>query len=320
MSYKNSDKEFYYGLYHKLNPEKLERILNVKLGEIELEKNFNGRKVDLYSFLCDGRQLFLELQLSPSDNIHLEQITRIIKSKEINNVIIIWVATEFKTTMLGEIEKIINVSCKNIYFMALKLNEKLIGYLQVLNNIFVNQVIENLKILDEVENQFKIIEIFYRLQDENNVLCSMEKEVVLDLNNKQDVMQYLLQELRRQIAYYPSIYRDKRLENNVIVLGAGKAEINYFIGLNRRNQLYVEIRFGEKQKQLFESFMKREDEVCDVLDYMAEFDTENRKIGTYLHFNNNKRKMLIRQIARITHKYIQFFSQYTYPSEIEKKI
>jgi hypothetical protein len=58
----------------------------------------------------------------------------------------------------------------------------------------------------------------------------------------------------------------------------------------------------------------------DKLDYAAEFDSEDRKIGTYLYFNNNKKKILIKQIARITHKYIQFFSRYTYPNKIEEEI
>lgn len=319
MSFNNSDKEFYYSLYLKFNKEKIEEILNIEIGnDIELDKNFKGRKIDFYSVLKDSRELFMELQLSQGNNIHLQQLIKLIKQQELNNYLLVWVATGFKADMLYEVEKEINLSCKNIYFVALSLNEKLIDYLNILNNIYVNKVIGNLKILNDVKNHFIVKEIFYRLQDENNIRCNERKEEILDLSKKQDVMKYLLIELRRQISYYPSIHRDKKLDGFVIVLGAGKADINYYIGLNRRNQLYVEIKFGEKQKDIFKTLLEKEEEICDELDYLAEFDAENRKIGTYLYYKNDKRKMLIKQVARIVDKYIKYFSPYLFPNSIEE--
>lgn len=317
MSFNNSDKEFYYSLYLKFNRQRIEQILNIEIdGDIELDKNFNGRKVDLYSVLKSGRELFMELQLSQSDNIHLQQLIRIIEQPELNNYVLVWGAMDFKEDMLKEIEQNINNSNKNIHFVALKLNEQVMNYLHKLNNMYVNEVIDNLKILDDLRIHFTVKEIFYKLRDEKNVACKKEIAEVFDLSKKQDVMKYLLKELRRQIAYYPSIHRDKQLYNNVIILGAGKADINYFIGLSKKNLLYVEIRFGEKQKNIFETIMEREEEICDELDYMAEFNVENRKIGTYLYFSHNKRNILIKQIARMTHKYIQLFSKYTFLNEI----
>lgn len=115
MSYNNSDKEFYYCLYFKMNKGKIEEILNIEVREIELEKNFNGRKVDFYSVLKDGRELFMELQLSQSDNIHLQQLIRIIEQKELNNYVLVWGAMDFRVDMLKEIEEKINNSNKNIY-------------------------------------------------------------------------------------------------------------------------------------------------------------------------------------------------------------
>lgn len=49
MSYNNSDKEYYYALYIKFYKEKIENVLNLKLESIELDKNYNGRKIDLCS-------------------------------------------------------------------------------------------------------------------------------------------------------------------------------------------------------------------------------------------------------------------------------
>lgn len=180
MSRDNSDKEFYYALYHKFNSGRLEDVLNVKLGEIELDKNFNGRKIDLYSVVDDGRELFMELQLNQSDNVHLEQIIKIVENEDINNILLVWGATEFKNDMIEVIEQKINESGKNIRFIALRLNEKILDYLNILNDTFINKVIDNLKILDEVENHFTIKAVYYRLQNEDKAMLYKKQDDTLD--------------------------------------------------------------------------------------------------------------------------------------------
>lgn len=116
------------------------------------------------------------------------------------------------------------------------------------------------------------------------------------------------------------MHRDKSINNNIIVLAGGKSDINYFIGLNRKNMLYVEIKFGEKRKNVFELLLQEKEKVYDKLDYTAEFDVENMKIGTYIYFSNNKREMLIKQITRVVDKYIRFFSDYTFPNRIKEEV
>jgi hypothetical protein len=76
--------------------------------------------------------------------------------------------------------------------------------------------------------------------------------------------------------------------------------------------LFVQIKFEENQRHIFERLLEIKEEISDKLDYMAEFDIVNRKIGTYIYFTNNNREMLIKRIARITDKYIKLFSNYTY--------
>ncbi len=314
MSYNNSDREFYYALYVKFYKEKLENVLNLKFDSIELEKNFNGRKIDLYSILEDGRKVLMELQLNKSDNNHFEQIKNIIKAKELNNVVIVWIALEFKSVMLSKIEEEIQLSTKNVHFIAIRLNEQIIPYLHILNNTFINNVVENLSILNEVKSHFTIEEIFYRLQNNENDIQSN----TLEITKKEELMKSLLVQLREDIYYYPSIHRDKKLCNNVIVLAGGKADINYYVGLNRRNYLYVEIKFGLKQSEIFNFFLANKEDICDQLDYMAEFDVENMKIGTYVYLRSNKKKLQIKQIARIANRYIKLFSPYLYPNKIEE--
>jgi hypothetical protein len=313
ISYNNSDKEFYYALFTKIYKNKIEDITKVNLNDIELDKNIDNRKVDIYAVTNENKEVFVELQLGITDSVHLNQLKTIIETQE-NNMILVWIATDFKVDMLNEIEKEIKLSSKNISFIALKLNVEVIAYLETLNKIFITEVIANLNILNKVDNHLKIIENFYRLQDESNIdVYAKKAEETLDLNNKHDVMKCLFNELRRQIYYYPSIHRDKKLDNNVIVLAGGKAEISYFIGISRKNMLFVEIRFGELVKDIFYELVKKEEEINDRLDYMAEFDVANRRIGTYIYFFSNKNKeVLIKRMARITDKYIRYFTQYTF--------
>lgn len=312
ISYNNSDKEFYYALFTKIYKHKIEDIIKVNLNDIELDKNIDNRKVDIYAITNENKEVFIELQLGISDNIHLNQLKTIIQTQE-NNMIVVWIATDFKVDMLNEIEQEIKDVRKNIHFIALKLNIEVMAYLETLNKIFITEVIDNLKILNEVDNHFEIIENFYRLQDKNNTTTYLKKvEEPLDLNNKQNVMKYLFNELRKQIYYYPSIHRDKKLDNNVIVLAGGKAEVSYFIGINRKNMLFVELRFGEIAKDIFNELLKKEEEINDILDFMIEFDAVNHKIGTHIYFANKNREVLIKRIARITDKYIKYFSQYTF--------
>jgi hypothetical protein len=316
MSINNSDKEFYYALYTKFYKDKIEEILNIKLNDMELDKNINGRKIDIQAIANGNKEVFMELQLNSSDNTHLNQLLKIIKESG-NKIILVWIATGFRASMLDEIEVKIKASGKNIRFIALKLNEKVIDYLKILNNMFINEVMENLKILNEVENHFEIIEIFYRLQDENNTTtCVKNSKETLILDTKQEVMNCLLKELRKQIYYYPSIHRDKQLDNGVIVLGAGKSGVSYFTGINRKNMLFVQIKFEENQRHIFQNLLEIKEKINDKLDYLAEFDVVNRKIGTYIYFTNNNREMLIKRIARIVDKYIRYFSQYTFPNGI----
>ena len=77
--------------------------------------------------------------------------------------------------------------------------------------------------------------------------------------------------------------------------------------------LFVELRFGEIAKDIFYELVKREEEINDRLDYMAEFDVVNRRIGTYIYFAKN-REILIKRIVRVVDKYIKYFTQYTFPS------
>lgn len=319
MSYYNSDKEFYFALYLLKNKINLESILNLELSDIELEKNLNGRKIDFYGLSDDDRQLYMEIQLTKADDIHIEQLAKIINEPQLNNYILIWMALDFNTDKLNKIEEAINISNKNINFYAIKVNEEVLSFLQILNGMFVNVVIDNLSILDEVKNKFTVKEIYYRIQDENNTIPIKKEEEILDLDNKGHVMKVILQKLRsKELTYYPSIFRGKKMDGNVISLGSGCSDTTYYIGINRKHYLYITLRV--KNRELFESLLMKQDEINSYFDYFIEWDTKNNQISTYIYYNRDKKELKINQLVRLVNKYVRFFTPYFYKNLLDKNI
>lgn len=322
MSLNNSDREYYYNLYLRFHKYKLEEVLGINLSELELEKNFNGRRVDIYTY-SDERDTFIESQITSADTKHLNQILHIIQDNEVNSCIVIWIALSFKPFFLDRIEAEIKKVKKNISFFALELNSEILDYLNILNTLPILEVVDNLKILNNVKVHLKLIQSFYRFQniDEQGNPKITEVSRPLDLSIKGDIMQCLLNETRKQLGYYPSIYRYKKLDNSVIVIAGGKVDVNFYLGLNAKNYLYVEIRFQNSAKEIFNRLLEIRDTICDKFDYFTEFDCQNSKIGTYIYYRQRNRELLIKQIVRITDKYIRYFTQYTLNKEkVSKEI
>lgn len=317
MSYRGSDKEFYLALHIKFFQEKLEKTINLKItGDIVLDKNLNGRKVDIYSVLSDDREFFMELQLNKADITHLKQLVHIIKNEYLNNYVIIWIALEHDDSLLKQVEDVIENTNKNICFYALTINRELIDYLQKINEMNINDRVNNLNMLNSVDTHYLVKEIYYKVKDELNLEPTKKVEVSIDLENKYDVMKMIYMKLQEEIYYYPSIHRDKKIDGNVISLGGGSCDTSYYIGINRYNFLFIDLKFGESQNELFEILLQQENEVNSKFDYMTEFNIDERRISTSLYFDK-KRELRIRQLVRIVDKYIKYFSPYIYNKQYE---
>lgn len=312
MSYNGSDKEYYLALHIKFYKEMLEKIINLEFtGDIVLDKNFNGRKVDIYSILSDDRELFMELQLNKADMTHLKQLIHIIENDDLNNYVIIWIALEHDDKFLKQIEEAIENTNKNICFYALIINKEIVDYLQKINEMNINDRVDNLSMLNSVNNHYFIKEIYYKVKNIMN-LKPYKKEIInLNLNNKFDVMQKIYKKMQEEVYYYPSIHRDKKMDGHVITLGGGCCDTYYFIGINRKNYLYVNLKFCESQNELYEMLLNKKDEINSEFDYMTEFNIDERKISTFIYFDK-KRDLRIKQLVRIVNKYIRYFSPYLY--------
>ena len=78
MSINNISREFVFGLFLKFFPQVINDLAGLNIRNLELEKRFYDRKIDAYTKTTD-RQIFIENQLTRSDNTHLQQIEFIIE-------------------------------------------------------------------------------------------------------------------------------------------------------------------------------------------------------------------------------------------------
>lgn len=313
MGYGN--REFYYTLFLRFNKSELENTLKCKLQEVELEKPYLGRKLDIYSTTYDGRAVIGEVQLSQSDNIHLSQLLTVIDMKDnVSNLVLFWVALEFKTELLDVIRDRINKSDKNIQFVALKLTEKVLHpeYIPHLTTLKTIDIVKNLDILKEINTHFRVKEFYYRMQNENTVDKRIDTAIFMDkLDEKEKILRCLMKEIRSEVYYLPTVYRSKKMDKYVIVLGAGINDASFFIGVDRNNVIYLELRFTPNTKQIFERIVKDKEKIDDMFNYLIEFNYDYYKLGSYFHIRERNRELVIKQVARMLHKYVMCFTEYT---------
>lgn len=313
MSFDNSKKEFYYCLYLLKHKEVLENVVNTKLNKeaFILDKAIYNRKVDIYTRTEYNMEVFVEVQLTESDYKHLEQLEKIINNKELDNYILVWIASSFKDSMLDAIQELINKTTKSICFYAVVFNEKIIGYLERLNNLNPLAIYENLEILDLVDKQLNTVAIYFRKKSSyKKDTTYYSKNKINNPNSKQDIVSEMLGEVRQQIYYYPNVYTDKNLNNNVIILGTGRSDADFTLGINKKNIIFIELRFTPNTKDIFNMFFEMKNEIDDIFDYRVEYKHDYLRLGTYIPYREKSREQIIKQAVRMLDKYIKYFVKY----------
>lgn len=300
MLFSKGKKEFILSLFFKFYIGVLSDLTGYEMDELELEKNLFGRKIDSYSRLKD-REIYIEAQITTADLKHIKQINCIMENvPSCNPTTIIWFASYFPEDMLNQVQNKILKYKKNIEFIAIKIQPTIIQTLEILDQINELNIIENLSIL-KMDAGFEVIRRFYK-SFHNNLVLSPGKELILSKEEK--LMNDILAELERQLYYYPNVYRDKKVNSKVIIVGAGKSCLTYAIGVNKDNQVFVELRFTSNNRQLFNNLLKKRHEIEENLDYQIDWDLSNYKIYSHCPFHGNKGRV-IKQQVRVLDKLIR---------------
>lgn len=306
MSINNISREFVFGLFLKFFPQVINDLAGLNIRNLELEKRFYDRKIDAYTKTTD-RQIFIENQLTRSDNTHLQQIEFIIEKVEENeNTCIIWIAKSFNQVMIDEVVNRIQESKKNIEFIAIKINDELVEILDEFTLINQLNIISKLDLLLQY-SKLKIIARHYReyYQVEDFEKDNLEEKV---LTEKQKIMIKILEEVRKQLHYFPNVHREKNIDGNVLVIGAGVSDVVYVAGVNRYDEIYIELKFNQGGREVFNILYQEKDRIDDYFDYLLEWDTQLYKLYSAQPYTKENLDKTIKRQVRLLDKLVKNLS------------
>ncbi|MCH6265086.1 hypothetical protein [Neobacillus citreus] len=312
MGNAKGDKENYLNLYITLLVKgAIEDIISEKVEHLKWEHYFEGKKIDIFGQSIAGRFIFVENQISfaSKEDRHLNSIAEIIE-KAPHNSIVIWGATGFSEEIIKKIAKIIHeVKEKSIEFYAVEVNSCVIPLLEQLDNMHVLHVMDNLKLLNEVD-------VYNDIYDKYKSHCNdidKEGEFKFDrITDRERTNAYIIKELRSRVKY-PNIYREKRtLDINKIQYGLGRAGINLELVYNNRNgESYVSCQFTNQTEDLYQEMVKRKNIFENKIENEVECDNLNLKLVTFVKQFEHKFEK-IDQLVELMNMYIFYLTNYTF--------
>lgn len=302
-----TNKEFIFNLFLYFNKEILEELIGFKINNLKLENSFYGRKIDIRAKGIK-KDVFIETQITKSDIRHLKQIEFIIDNTSIKNrTVILWIADGFNNEILDDIENYIYNSNKNIEIISIDIVNGADNILETLGKIDEFDIVDNLWKL-KASVKLDVFSRYFRVSPRKKSM-----EVLYNLPNQlteiEIIMAKVLKEIRRQIFYFPTVHREKKLDSNSLVIGTGISDINYEVSLNRNSELLVEIRFTQNTKWIFEKLLVYKDEMEDCLAYTIQWNYDLYKIYSLQKYNN-KDDRVIKQQVRVLENIIKYFNPF----------
>lgn len=271
---------------------------------MSLEKPFYGRRIDLCGKI-DSKSLFVEVQLNKMDDSHYKQIELIMdKVKSNEEIILLWIASDSDPRLIEKVENYLKDHPKNIEFICVKINNELIKGLEPFTKIERINIEEDFKTLLQ-HSKLTIIYKYY-LKAESVSHTMIKAPVNRIMTRKLKIMEEILDEMREQLKDYPNIHKYKILTNNLINLGSGRSDISFEAGINKYDEIFVQIRFAQKSKAIFSEFLMNRDIIDDVLDFQLFWDTKACKIYSVYPYIGDTKIIIKRQI-RLLSKMIEYF-------------
>ena len=140
------NKEFVFSLFLKFYPEVILDLTGYDIPKLELEKNYNGRKIDIFGEMYK-RDVFIENQITKADERHFQQVEFIIENVQASkNTTIIWTAENFDREMIERVQEN-RWKWENIEFIAIRINKELIAELDNYTNMSEFEIIKKLELL-----------------------------------------------------------------------------------------------------------------------------------------------------------------------------
>lgn len=312
MSKNCSEREFIFSLYLKENLSIIEKELNLNLAGVELETKYVGLKIDMYGIEQNlGVEVFVENLLLKSDYSHQYRLLKLIE--EIDKGIIIYQAVGFKNKHVKQLrDKILNSGKEiNLYFVTI--NSELFQWIDLLNSqMHKLKVFENLEILKQVTHPIKLqkeISIIKKIRGKKEY----KKKEEWDFTKREDVNNYLLEQLRQQIPYFLPFHRRKSNLDTLRIIpcgGFGKSGVSLMISVeDMYHRAFVELIFREFSPSIYYKIKKNEEKTKKFGEELEFLDDKH----TISYSFNTKGKNVTDRVDRlveIAEKFILTFSDY----------
>lgn len=311
MSKNGSEKEFIFSLYLKENISILEKELNLNLVGVELETKYAGLKIDMYGIEQDlGIEVFVENLLLKSDYSHQYRLLKLIEA--IDKGIIIYQAVGFKDKHVKQLrDKILNSGKEiNLYFVTI--NPELFQWIDLLNcQTHKLRVFESLDLLKQIFNPIQLqedISIIKRIKGNKEYKVKEE----WDFTKREDINNYLLERLRKQIPYFLPFHRRKSNLDTLRIIpcgGFGKSGVSLMISVeDMYHRAFVELRFREFSPSIYYKIKKKEEKVKKLIGEELIFMDEKHTISYSFKSKGKNVKETVHRLVEIAEKFILAFS------------
>lgn len=309
MSKNSSEREFIFSFFLKENLSILEEELKLKLAGVELETKYAGLKIDIFGVEQNsGVEVFIENVLLKSDYSHQYRLLKLIEA--IDKGIIIYQAVAFKDKYVKQLRDKILSSGKEVNLYFVTINSELFQWIDLLNcKTHKLKVYENLDILKRVPKPIQ-------LQKDISIIRPIEGNKIAkekndwDFTKREDVNNYLLQQLRERIPYFLSFQRQKsNLDTlRIISFGFGRSGVSLILSLeDMYHRAFVELRFREFSPPIYFKIMEREEKARKLIGEELEF-LDNKHTIAFLFKPYQYVEKTVERLVQISERFILTFS------------
>ncbi|MBB2481342.1 hypothetical protein H5P36_14215 [Bacillus sp. APMAM] len=310
MSKNSSEREFIFSLFLKENKSILEKEHKLKLAGVELETKYAGLKIDMFGVEQNsGVEVFIENVLLKSDYSHQYRLLKLIEA--IDKGIIIYQAVAFKDKYVKQLRDKILSSGKEINLYFVTINSELFQWIDLLNcKTHKLKVYENLDILKRVPKPIQ-------LQKDISIIRPIEGNKIFkerndwDFTKREDVNNYLLQQLRERIPYFLSFQRQKSNLDTVRIIpfGFGKSGVSLMLTVeDMRHRAFVKLTFREFSPPIYYKIKEREEKARELIGKELEFLDDKLTISYSFQTKGNNVKGIVNRLVEVTKKFILAFS------------
>ncbi|MEI0738847.1 hypothetical protein VQ056_23120 [Paenibacillus sp. JTLBN-2024] len=311
MSVKGSEKEFIFSLFLMRNPRVIEEITGLKLGKIAAEEPFGRRKIDLLSVDVNRRiPVFVETQINPSDERHLNTILGIVESA--SEGVIIWLARSFQKGHLDQVTSYLRRNKqKYIEFHAIEIHDEAIAVVEMLNQMYKLDIWHHLDRFTKLEQSpIKQVHAYSQIPPTHTGRTS--DTLQYDLTRVEDVNRYLLECLRNKVPYCLNVWKSKKFNQSdcQLSLGGGKNGLTFKLSAkNQQGNAAIFLHFDANQIGLYHT-MKRD--IQSFREHIhEEITASKRKIGVIFEPNADL-DVTISKIASMFKRMLKYFGSYIY--------